>query len=84
MGIKSASTRRTQAASAISGQTVTVHTASGIAVSGAKITPATAITLGVVAPGQTSISSAVTASSGSGSATSANIVGRNLVFGDYI
>jgi len=62
MGVRSSSTRRTSAASAISGQIVAINTpAGGVSVAGGRITASTPVSLGVVTAGQSSAASVVVA-----------------------
>lgn len=64
MGVRSSSTRRTSAASAISGQIVAINTPSGgVSVAGGRITATTPVSLGVVTAGQSSAASVVVATS---------------------
>lgn len=71
MSTRAISTRRTQASSALSGESVVVYTSSGISVAGAGITSSTPVSLGVVTPG--SSSSATTVSVSGGGPTITNI-----------
>lgn len=62
MGVKSSSTRRTSAASAISGQIVAINSPSGgVSVAGGRITATTPVSLGVVTAGQSSAATVVAA-----------------------
>jgi len=64
-GIKSTSSRRARASTAIAGQAVVINNGGGVlGVAGAVVSANTSITLDVVTPGQTSANSAVNVSSG--------------------
>jgi hypothetical protein len=84
MGVRASSTRRTQAASAISGQTVDIYTPTGISVSGAKINASSTINLGVVAPGTSASVSTVTVASGPTIANVQYLDSNNAVIVGYI
>ena len=64
MGYRSASTRRTTAASAVSSQAVIVNNGTGFTAVGANITSTTSISLGVTTVGQTSAATTTTVASG--------------------
>jgi hypothetical protein len=64
MGYKSASTRRTSAASAVSSQAVVVNTGTGFSAVGSTIAANTSISLGVTTVGQTSAATTTTIASG--------------------
>jgi Concanavalin A-like lectin/glucanases superfamily len=65
MSIRAASTRRAQASSAQSGETVAIYTGNGnISVAGAVVTSNTSISLGTVVVGQTSANTTTATSSG--------------------
>jgi hypothetical protein len=65
MAIRAASTRRSQAASAQSGETVAIYNGTGVTVAGAVVSSSTQISLGTTVVGQTSAQSTTTASGGS-------------------